>query len=121
MPRVNGTLLVGSTMDDVGFDDRVTEEGRAYLAEVASSLVPALEEASIVEEWAGFRPITEDRWPILGPDPEMEGLFYATGYGRTGILFAPLAGKVVAELALSGDTRGPWEAFGIQRFREGGP
>lgn len=119
VPRINGTILVGSTMEDVGFDDRVTEEGREFLAEAAASLVPALGDARIVEAWAGLRPISADNRPVLGPDPEMEGLFYATGHGRNGILFAPLAGQAVAELVLEGVTEVPWETFRIHRFRGG--
>jgi glycine oxidase len=108
-------------MEEVGFDDRVTEEGREVLAQAASTLVPTLGDARIVEAWAGLRPISGDTWPILGPDPELEGLFYATGQGRNGILFAPLVGRAVAELVLSGRTGVPWEPFRVQRFRERPP
>jgi len=121
VPRANGTVLAGSTMEDVGYDDRVTEEGRAVLSETAASLVPDLGEARIVEEWAGFRPITEDRRPILGPDPDVEGLFYSTGHGRAGILLAPLSGRMVADLVLEKKPEVDWEPFGIQRFGSGPP
>jgi glycine oxidase len=123
VPRVNGTVLVGSTMEEVGYDDRVTEEGRLILADAASSLVPVLGDATIVEAWAGLRPISPDGWPILGPDPELDGLLYATGHGRNGILFAPLTGRAVADLILDGETDVAWEAFRIDRFpheRRGG-
>ncbi|MFO8175020.1 MAG: FAD-dependent oxidoreductase, partial [Longimicrobiales bacterium] len=116
VPRANNTLLVGSTMEDVGFDDRVTEEGRETLAEGAAVLIPALEQATVVEAWAGFRPMSADQWPILGPDPEMAGLFYAAGHGRNGVLYASLVGRSVAELVLNGHTEVEWEPFGIQRF-----
>jgi glycine oxidase len=116
VPRVNGTVLVGSTMEEVGFDDRTTEEGREVLSEAATSLIPALADATIVEAWAGLRPISADNLPILGPDPEVEGLFYATGAGRNGILFAPLTGEVVADLVLGRDSQVEWEAFRIGRF-----
>jgi glycine oxidase len=119
VPRINDTILVGSTMEQVGFDDRVTEGGRELLAEAAASLIPALGDARIVEAWAGLRPISPDSCPILGPDPEMEGLFYATGHGRNGILFAPLTGRAVAELILEGGTEVAWQAFGIGRFSTG--
>jgi len=120
VPRINNTVLVGSTMEDVGYDDRVTEKGRELLAAAAASLIPGLEDACIVEAWAGLRPISRDGWPILGPDPDMEGLFYATGHGRNGILFAPLTGQAVAEVALTGKTEVQWEAFGIERFEKEG-
>lgn len=116
VPRENGTLLVGSTMEEAGYDDSVTDEGRAVLIEAALDLYPALEEARVVERWAGLRPLTPDTWPVLGPDPAMEGLFYATGYGRNGILFAPLAAMAVADLVLTGGSEVDWEPFGADRF-----
>jgi glycine oxidase len=118
VPRVNGTVLVGSTMEEVGYDDRVTEEGTETLAGAAAALLPILEEATIVEAWAGLRPISPDGWPILGPDPELDGLLYATGHGRNGILFAPLTARAVAHLILDGETNVAWEAFRIDRFTD---
>ncbi len=120
VPRENGTLLVGATMEEVGFDDGVTDHGRALLSQVAMELFPALEKAAVAERWAGLRPMTPDGWPILGPDPEMAGLFYATGYGRNGILFAPLAARALAELITAGRSEVAWEPFGVGRFGEGG-
>jgi glycine oxidase len=116
VPRINRTILVGSTMEEVGYDDGVTEEGRELLAASAASLIPALGDARIIESWAGLRPISGDNWPILGPDPEVEGLFYATGAGRNGILYAALTGRVVAELVLRGKSEIPWKAFRVDRF-----
>lgn len=116
VPRENGTLLVGSTMEEVGYDDSVTEEARSLLAEGAAELMPALADARVVESWAGLRPLSEDGLPILGPDPELRGLFYATGHGRNGILFAPLTGHVLADLILDGASRIAWEEFSVERF-----
>jgi len=117
VPRKNGTILVGSTMEDVGYRDEVTDEGRAAIIDTALGLFPGLDEARIVERWAGLRPITPDSWPILGPEPELEGLVYATGYGRQGILFAPLASRIVADLILDGRSDHAWEEFRVERFR----
>ncbi len=119
VPRENGTLLVGSTMEEVGYDDSVTDEGRAVLIEAAVELFPALEDARVVERWSGLRPLTPDTWPLLGPDPAMEGLFYATGYGRNGILFAPLGARAVADLVLTGGSAVDWEPFGVGRLTGG--
>ncbi|MGD2067831.1 MAG: FAD-dependent oxidoreductase, partial [Gemmatimonadota bacterium] len=116
VPRVNGTVLVGSTMEDVGFEAAVTEEGRDALVDAATSLIPALEHARIVESWAGLRPISADRWPVLGPDPALEGLFWAAGHGRNGILFAPLVGRSVVDLVLDGHSEVAWEPFAVTRF-----
>lgn len=116
VPRENGTVLVGSTMEEVGYDDSTTEAGEEALAGAASALIPALGDAPVVEKWAGLRPISADGWPILGPDPDLEGLFYATGHGRNGILLAPLSGRIVSELVLDGQSVVRWEAFGVERL-----
>ncbi|NJD17722.1 MAG: glycine oxidase ThiO [Gemmatimonadetes bacterium] len=115
VPRENGTLLMGSTMEEVGFDDGVTDQARSYLTEVALELFPGLERARVVERWAGLRPMTPDAQPIVGPDPEMEGLVYTTGFGRNGILLAPLAARAVAELALEGSSAVDWRPWGVER------
>jgi glycine oxidase len=120
VPRENGTLLVGSTMEEAGYRDEVTDEARASIIDSALELFPGLEDAKIVERWAGLRPITPDAWPLLGPEPSLPGLHYATGYGRHGILFAPLASRVVVDLLLNGATEHEWEPFGVERFREDG-
>jgi len=116
VPRENGTLLVGSTMEEVGFDDGVTDAARSYLTEVALDLFPALEGARVVERWAGLRPMTPDAQPIVGPDPELEGLVYTTGFGRNGILLAPLAAKIVADIVLEGSSAVDWRPWGVERF-----
>jgi len=116
VPRENGTVLVGSTMEDAGFDDTVTEEARLQLAEQAAALVPALGDAPIVERWAGLRPITPDNWPIVGPEPLLDGLFYATGHGRNGILLGPLSARIVADLVLEGNSDLAWQPLRADRF-----
>jgi glycine oxidase len=118
VPRENGTVLVGSTMEDVGFDDTVTDEARLVLAEHAAALVPSLADAPIIERWAGLRPLTPDGWPILGPEPRLPGLFYATGHGRNGILLGPLSGRVVADLVLQGASDVPWQPLRVDRFEK---
>jgi glycine oxidase len=116
VPRENGTLLVGSTMEEAGFDDGVTDAARSYLTEIALGLFPELEGARVVERWAGLRPLTPDARPILGPEPELEGLLYATGFGRNGILLAPLAARAVADLALDGHSSVEWAPWSVERF-----
>lgn len=117
VPRANGTLLAGSTMEDVGFDDRTTEEARDELARAAVRLLPDLAGATIAEHWAGLRPLTPDRLPILGPDPDEPRLLYACGHGRNGILLAPLTAIWTADWLLRGCAPSPEaEALGIGRF-----
>lgn len=118
VPRANGTVLVGSTMESVGFDDNVTDEARLLLATEAAALVPALADAPIVERWAGLRPLTRDRSPIVGPEPKLPGLYYATGHGRNGILLGPLSGRVIADLVVDGSSPIAWEPLRVERFEQ---
>lgn len=116
VPRDDGTVVAGSTMEEAGFEARVTDEGRRAVRRAAASLAEPLADAPAVGEWAGLRPVAEDERPILGPDPELPGLHYATGYGRNGVLLAPSAAEIVADLLLEGETGVEWRAFRASRF-----
>jgi glycine oxidase len=116
VPRDDGTILAGSTMDDVGFDRSLSEAGMAAVHRSAAGLLPELARVEPVERWADLRPISADGLPILGPDPELEGLHYATGYGRNGILLGPLAGRIVADLITDGRSDRPWRHFSPARL-----
>jgi len=115
VPRPGGALA-GSTMDEAGWVPEVTEVGRAFIRNSSRRLCPAAGDAAIVEEWAGLRPLSDDGVPIVGPDPELAGLSYATGYGRSGILLAPLVAEIVADLALGREPGIAWRAMSIDRF-----
>lgn len=93
-----GKAVIGSTMERVGFDARVTPEGEAQLRAGAARLFPALADRPFERTWAGLRPLTPDGRPILGRDPEVQGLWYAVGHGRNGILLAALTGDVLGDL-----------------------
>lgn len=116
VPRDDGTLLAGSTMESAGFDASPSRAGSRAVRLAAERLLPGLRGVRPVERWAGLRPDTPDERPVLGPDPDVEGLLYATGYGRNGILVAPAGGRAVAELALRGETELEWEPFRPDRF-----
>jgi glycine/D-amino acid oxidase-like deaminating enzyme len=117
IPREDGRVLVGSTVEEVGFRTGPTPRGVGWLIERASQLVPALADLPLVETWAGFRPGTPDHLPIIGPDPELPGLHYATGHFRNGILLAPLTAQLVADLLEDGTTHQLIRPFGIGRLR----
>jgi glycine oxidase len=119
VPRDDGTLLAGSTMDDVGFDRSLSEEGMATVRRAAATLLPALGNVEPMERWADLRPIMADGLPVLGPDPDLEGLLYATGYGRNGILLGPLAGRIVADLLMGRDPDEDWRPFAPDRLPAG--
>jgi glycine oxidase len=101
VPRPHGGLLVGSTMEEVGFVREVTVSGARGILAAASRIAPALAGAPLRGLWAGLRPCTPDLAPILGPGPT-EGLTYATGHSRKGVLQAPLTGAVIAALVTTG-------------------
>lgn len=96
--------LLGSTMEHAGYDCRVTNEGLAQIFRGAVRLLPALVSGSVRRMWAGLRPVTSDGRPIVGADPKVPGLWYATGHGRSGVLLAALTGEVMADLLTTGDT-----------------
>ncbi|MCE9670444.1 glycine oxidase ThiO [Myxococcus stipitatus] len=99
VPRADGRVIAGSTMELVGFDKQVTAAGLARILDMVLELCPDLASAPITETWAGFRPWTEDKRPYLGAGP-VPGLFLATGHFRNGILLAPITAKLVAQAVL---------------------
>ncbi len=105
VPWQDGRVLVGATVEDVGFDERVTADGVRQLVERAVRLVPALGAATLEDARAGLRPATPDELPIIGASTTMRGVFYATGHYRNGVLLAPLTASLVADLVLDGRAR----------------
>jgi glycine oxidase len=98
VPRADGRLIVGTTVEKVGFRQGVTVAGLRSLAEGALRLVPGLADRPPVAHWSGLRPGTPDGLPILGPDPDQPDLLYATGHYRNGILLAPLTAELIRSL-----------------------
>jgi glycine oxidase len=94
VPRSDGRVLAGSTMERAGFDRRVTAEGLAHLATAALALVPGLAPAAFHRAWAGLRPAAPDSLPIIGP-AAVPGLHYACGHLRNGIVLAPLTARAI--------------------------
>jgi glycine oxidase len=97
VPRADGRLIVGATVEEQGFDTRVTGGGVHELLREAYRLLPDVAEMELVEAMAGLRPGTPDNLPLVGPGA-LEGLALATGHYRNGILLAPLAAEKVADL-----------------------
>lgn len=108
-------IVVGATQEEAGFDLAVNVAGQRSLEEGARAVVPQLAEAEVVERWAGLRPGTPDGLPVLGPSPELEGLVYATGHFRNGILLAPATARAVEEW-LTGHVPPGTAAFTPDRF-----
>jgi glycine oxidase len=116
IPREDGRLLVGATVEDVGFRKGATPRGLGMLIAAATAILPMIADLPLVETWAGFRPGTPDGLPILGPDASLEGLLYATGHFRNGILLAPVTAAIIADLVLGQAPPVPLAPFSVDRF-----
>jgi glycine oxidase len=115
VPRKDGRLIVGATVEEKAFDTSLTAGGLLTLLEAAWRTIPAIEELPIDEMWVGHRPGSRDDAPIVGPGPA-QGLIYATGHHRNGILLAPVTVDAVARLVLEGTLEPAIRPFGIERF-----
>jgi glycine oxidase len=118
VPRLDGRIVAGSTLENVGFDKRVTAGGMRKILDAAIELVPDLANAEIVETWAGLRPGTPDNLPILGPT-DVEGLFIATGHYRNGILLAPVTAKLARDWIMNKTINADAAVFSPLRFVDG--
>jgi glycine oxidase len=117
VPWMDGTVLIGATVEDVGFDERNTAAGVRTLLDAARALLPQMEEATFVEARAGLRPATSDGLPIIGSSESTDRICYATGHYRNGILLAPLTAQLVADLVMDGRRDPVLESLGPTRFR----
>jgi glycine oxidase len=115
VPRRDGRLILGATVEEKGFDSALTAGGVLSLLEAAWRIVPAIEELPIDEMWVGHRPGSRDDAPILGPGP-LQGLVYATGHHRNGILLAPVTAAYIACLVLDEVVDDAIRPFGMERF-----
>ncbi len=117
VPRRDGRVLAGSTAERVGFERGVTHEGMNAIKSMANEIAPSVAGLPLVSSWAGFRPRAADGLPVLGPCEGVEGLFYATGHYRNGILLAPITGELIAKGIVEGATAPLLKAFSPERFR----
>jgi len=111
----SGEAIFGSTMERVGFDGGVTQAGIAEIVAAAQRLLPHLPSVP-TRTWAGLRPLTPDGRPIVGPDPDVRGLWYATGHGRNGVLLAGLTGEIIASLVATGASEIEIASLAPERF-----
>ena len=115
VPRADGRVVVGATMEERGFDRRVTAEGVFRLLEAAREVLPDVDELELVEARAGLRPGSPDNAPIIGPGA-IEGLVWATGHHRNGVLLAPLTAHAVAAILTVDEPPPAIAPFGPDRF-----
>ncbi len=117
VPKANGFLFAGATVEDVGFRKRTTARGLAWLERMATALVPSLAYLEMATSWAALRPGSPDGHPIIGPLPGWRGISVASGHFRNGILLAPITGRLITQLLLEGKTEFPLEPlFSPARF-----
>ncbi len=116
VPRADGRVLVGSTSEDVGFDQSVTEEAISDLTERATRIAPAIGTMQVTDRWSGLRPFAGDGLPIIGPISGLDGITIATAHYRNGILLAPLTASLVADTLIGNSDTGPWNVFCPDRF-----
>ena len=116
VPRDNSDLIIGATEEEMGFDKSLTAGGIYNLLKIAREVLPAIENLSIVESWAGLRPATRDEAPIIGPSKKIKGLIYATGHHRNGILLAPLTSNVIKNYYLNGKIENDFNNLRPGRF-----
>jgi glycine oxidase len=117
VPRSDGRIIAGATVEDKGFDKRVESEAIQKLHQAAAVLVPELGEARIHESWAGLRPGTPDELPMLGHGG-FGGYFVASGHYRNGILLAPITAVLIAQLIRGQEPSLDLNAFSPARFAE---
>ncbi|MFN2493948.1 MAG: glycine oxidase ThiO, partial [Pyrinomonadaceae bacterium] len=116
VPRSDGRLLAGSTTEHVGFDKNVTDEGIQTILTAAEEISPAVASLPVTASWAGLRPRASDDLPVLGPCAEIEGVFYATGHYRNGILLAPITGELLAGAIIDREVAAIPHTFSPSRF-----
>lgn len=115
VPRSDGRTLIGATVEKVGFDKRVRPEVILSMQHEAGRLVPRVAEMRIHESWAGLRPGSPDKLPLLG-ETNVRGYFAATGHYRNGILMAPITARTMAKIILREEAVFDLKAFDPKRF-----
>ncbi|CAB9509663.1 protein ThiO/ThiG [Seminavis robusta] len=119
VPKADGNIVIGATVEAGSFDGNVTPAGLLHILTHALELVPGLKDLPVVETWAGLRPTTPDKGPIIGKSP-WKNLFLAGGYWRNGVLLAPKTAQLLAclmtDTAMSADDEALLGAFSWDRF-----
>lgn len=116
----NGNLLLGSTREFVGYDNRTTSGAMRRIAAHTADIIPALARLHVIRAFAGLRPYTPDGLPILGPVDGPSGFIMAAGHEGDGIALSPITGALIAQMIATGKTDFPLEAFHLNRFHTTG-
>ncbi len=116
VPRNDGRILCGATVENAGFDKTVTASGIHANLDAAIELAPILARARVEDTWAGLRPDSPDHLPIIGPT-DVGGLLIATGHFRSGVLLTPITAKLIGEFIAEKTPSVAWEKFSPMRFQ----
>lgn len=116
VPRNDGRILAGATVENTGFEKNLTAGGLERVLGAAIELAPGLAEARVEESWAGLRPNSPDHLPILGP-ADLAGLLVATGHFRSGILLTPITARLISEWVTQQHVSVGWDRFSPLRFQ----
>ncbi len=116
VPRKQGRILAGATVEDVGFEKEVTEQGIESVKFAAMEISPSLANLPTDEVWSGLRPFCADGLPILGRFPQCGNLLIANAHYRNGILLAPLTAEIIADEIVDRSNSKFLEIFGLRRF-----
>ncbi|BBJ22134.1 glycine oxidase ThiO [Candidatus Nitrotoga sp. AM1P] len=114
IPRRDGHLLIGSTLEDVGFNQRTTREARDMLWQRAQKLLPSLRDMSLVQHWAGLRPASPHNIPTIGRHPQLDNLYLNSGHFRYGVTMAPASAEI-----LSNEITGAKQPFDVTPYQAG--
>jgi glycine oxidase len=117
VPRNDGRILAGATVEYVGFDKQVTAGGIEKILSAAIEVIPEFANARIEETWAGLRPDSPDHLPIIGPT-DVDGLLFATGHFRSGILLTPITARLVRQWITERSVGIDWDRLSPMRFIE---
>lgn len=116
VPRRDGCVLIGATVESVGFDKQTTEKAREVLLREAQLIDPRLETASLVAHWSGLRPASGDRLPSIGSLPGVNNAWVATGHHRSGLQFSPPTARMISSMIRGVRCELPAEPFDPARF-----
>lgn len=108
--------IAGTTMEHAGFEVKVTNEGLAQIFRALTRIFPELAKVPVRRTWAGLRPMTPDGMPLIGPAPDVSGVWCATGHGRNGVLLAGLTGEILGDWITKGETEIDAAALSPARF-----
>jgi glycine oxidase len=103
IPRLDGYLLAGSTLEDVGFDSGVTDQVRIEIQAKAEAIMPSLKDQPVIKHWSGLRPGTPENLPTISAHPTIKNLYLNTGHFRYGLTMAPASAKLITAI-MAGET-----------------